>query len=222
MPIYLLAIPFAAVVALNVLYRMVSGRAALKVCVAVGIVQMALAGAAIGRTLRGGSLTAPLVGLISIDVFSAVVLFVIGMILLVTALVALSTLHGEEFNFGNVLLLLALGMNGIAMVGDLFSMYAFIEVTSASSFILIAIDKTRDELEGAFKYYLLSAIATVAMLISIALLFALAGSTSFTAVAAYLGSADRSPAAPVAMVLMTAALMIKSGVVPFHTWVPDA
>jgi multicomponent Na+:H+ antiporter subunit D len=201
---------------------MVDSKLALKACMAVAVAQMAISGTAVAATLGGSKLISAEINLISIDLFSAVVLFIIGMILLVTSIVAHATLKAEHFNFGNVLLLLSLGMNGIAMSTDLFSMYVFIEVTSASSFILIAINKKRDELEGAFKYYLLSAIATVMMLISVALLFALAGGTSFEAVGAYISGSERSPIASVAMILLTAALMIKSGAVPFHTWVPDA
>jgi multicomponent Na+:H+ antiporter subunit D len=138
--------------------------------------------------------------------------------------VAGATVHTSRFNFGSAVLLLIMGMNGVVMVTDVFSLYVFIEVTASASFLLIAINKKRDELEGAFKYYMMSAIATIMMLISITLLFALTGDTSFAVISAYVAAHQGAyPAALlVAFVMFTVALSIKSGVVPFHTWVPDA
>ena len=66
------------------------------------------------------------------DLFSAVVLFLIGLICCVTLLVA-GMIHSHRFTFGGSVLLLMVGMNGVVMVRDLFSLYAFIEV-GASSF----------------------------------------------------------------------------------------
>ncbi|MCL2512544.1 MAG: hypothetical protein FWF08_01475, partial [Oscillospiraceae bacterium] len=116
------------------------------------------------------------------------------------------------------------GMNGTVMVDDIFSLYVFIEVTAISSFLLIAIDKKKDELEGAFKYFLMSALATTMMLMATALIFVLAGDTSFSAVADYIKSCGGNyPVTLISVfILYTAAFCVKSGVVPFHTWVPDA
>lgn len=224
MPLIYLAIPLVAVVILNVLFKWVSGKTALITGMAVAVIQMVLAAVDLGHALSTGSLTSAYVTALSIDWFGAVVLLIIGLIEFVTLLVSYTTVKSSVFSFGNVAMLLMLGMNGIVMVTDLFSLYVFIEVTSAASFILIAINKKRDELEGAFKYYLMSALATVMMLLSIAILFMLAGDTSYAAVAAYVGGlAGQYPAALVAaIILFIAALSIKSGAVPFHTWVPDA
>ena len=57
----------------------------------------------------------------------------------------------SKFSYFNLLLLIITGMNGVTMVTDLFSLYVFVEVVSAASFVLIAINKHIRELEGAFK-----------------------------------------------------------------------
>ncbi len=224
MPFLFIGIPLAAVAILNAL-NWKNRRSSLWAAMAVALVQVGLG---VWDLVVNIQTNAPVVsaffGTFSVDPFAAIVLTIIGLIVFVTSMVASDTIHESRFSFGSALLLLLMGMNGVVMVTDLFSLYVFIEVTGASSFLLIAIDKKRDELEGAFKYYLMSALATTMMLLSIAFLFMLSGTTSYQGVAAYVASLNG--AYPVllnaAILLFVIALSIKSGVVPFHTWVPDA
>jgi multicomponent Na+:H+ antiporter subunit D len=224
-PLLFIAIPLAVIVVLNVFYTMIDRRAAMWTGMGVALFQLVYAGIDVARCVStGAAIRSDLFASFSVDLFSAVVLVIIGLISFITLIVAGATVHTSRFNFGSAVLLLMMGMNGVVMVTDVFSLYVFIEVTASSSFLLIAINKKRDELEGAFKYYMMSAVATVMMLISIALLFALAGDTSFTVISAYVQAhQDALPVALIiAFILYTVALSIKSGVVPFHTWVPDA
>ncbi len=224
MPFLFIGIPLLAVAVLN-LYTWRDRKSALWAAMATALFQIALSAVDLYRCLHTGApVTSTFLGTFTVDLFSAVVLLVIGLIACVTILVAGRTVTASRFSFGSAVLLLMMGMNGVVMVSDVFSLYVFIEVTSTSSFLLIAINKKRDELEGAFKYYLMSALATTMMLIAIVLLFALVGDTSFGAVSAYIAARGGNyPAALlIAFVLFTAALSVKSGVVPFHTWVPDA
>ncbi len=224
MPILFIAIPLVAVVALN-LYTWIDRRSALFAAITASVCQMLLAAFDIYRCFTYGQvMTSTFFGTFSVDLLSAVVLFLIALISCVTLLVAEEIIKAHQFSFGGAVILLMMGMNGIVMVRDLFSLYAFIEVTGASSFLLIAINTKRNELEGAFKYFLMSAIATVMMLAALAILFMLSGGTSFAGVAAYVQAQNgQFPVMlTVALVLYTAALCIKSGTVPFHTWVPDA
>jgi proton-translocating NADH-quinone oxidoreductase chain M len=161
---------------------------------------------------------------LSIDFFTLVVLFVIGLISLVAVIVNRSSENNEDFNFINLVLILMMGMNGITMVRDLFSLYVFLEITGVASFILIAKNKKLDELEGAFKYLLMSALATVFMLLSISLFYMSIGDVGFQAVNGWLVKLNGVYPAriTIAMLLFIAGLSIKAGVVPFHGWLPDA
>lgn len=224
MPFLFLGIPLAAVVILNIL-TWNSRRSALWVAASIALVQVGLGVWDLVRTIQTNApVVSTFFGTFSVDTFSAIVLTIIGFIGFVTAIVATNTIHSSRFSFGSALILLMMGMNGVSMVTDLFTLYVFIEVTGAASFLLIAIDKKRDEIEGAFKYYLMSALATAMMLLSIAFLFTLSGETSYTGVAAYVASLNGNYPVMLnaAILLFVIGLSIKSGVVPFHTWVPDA
>ncbi len=224
MPFLFIGIPLAAVVILNIL-TWNSRWSALWIAAGVALVQVALGAWDLAKVIQTNApLASTFFGTFSVDAFGAIVLTIIGFIACATALVATGTIHASRFSFGSALLLLMMGMNGVVMVTDIFSLYVFIEVTGAASFLLIAIDKKRDELEGAFKYYLMSALATAMMLLAIAFLFTLSGETSYAGVAAYVSSLGGHYPVMLnaAILLFVIALSIKSGVVPFHTWVPDA
>lgn len=130
--------------------------------------------------------------------------------------------ENKRFNFANLLMLSVIGMNGVVLVQDLFSLYVFLEITAVTSFILIALDGGRDAFEGAFKYIVLSAVATVMILLSLALVVMFSGSLAFGDVAAALSSASANPLVLLAAAVFLGGLCIKGGIVPFHGWVPDA
>jgi len=131
----------------------------------------------------------------------------------------------RQFIFNNLLLLCMVGMNGVVLSQDLFTLYVFLEIVAASSFILIALEKTKAGLEGAFKYVLLSALATVLILSSIALILMACGSLDYGTVRACLSGgldAGASKFAMFAISLFVVGLFIKGGLIPFHGWLPDA
>ena len=162
--------------------------------------------------------------LFSVDYLTFLMLLSIGIVSLSSLLVSRYTISfGEErFNFINLLIIASIGMCGIVLVKDLFSLYVFLEITSVASFILIAFDRDRQALEGAFKYIVLSSIATIMMLVSIALIILISGSTSFAAVAAAFKESTPNPVMALAIALFVCGLFIKGGIVPFHGWLPDA
>lgn len=225
MPLLFIGIPLLAVIVINIGPRhWISKQHAFYTALIAAVAQMALA-AYVGVLAGAGSVSnIRFMERLSVDLMSAVVLFAVGLVALVSLLVSRGTLNESRFSFFNLLLLIMTGMNGLSMVTDVFTVYVFVEAVSAASFILIAIHKKSYELEGAFKYYMLSAIATILMLTGIGLLFLTVGSTDFAGIAAFVaaqaGHIGLAPAA--AFVLFTAGLLIKSGAVPFHTWVPDA
>jgi multicomponent Na+:H+ antiporter subunit D len=125
----------------------------------------------------------------------------------------------EKLNFINLLLIAQTGINGIALVADIFSLYIFIEVTAIATFVLITLFRNKEALEGVLKYLILSVVATALMLSSIALFVLIAGGTSFAALKAVPLS---NPLALIALVLFLCGLSIKGGLMPFHGWLADA
>jgi proton-translocating NADH-quinone oxidoreductase chain N len=159
-----------------------------------------------------------------VDDLARVMFLATGLVGLCATMVARSTLSDSDirFRFANVMLLSLAGLNGLVLVRDLMGLYVFLEIVSVSSFVLIALERGRAAFEGAFKYFVLSAVATSMILAGLGLLFIVAGNTSFDAVKAAMGATGANPLATAALVLFVAGLAVKAGLVPFHGWLPDA
>ncbi len=227
MPLLFLAIPLAAVVVLNIVYYWIKGKVAVWCAAVMAAAQTLLSVYTLVECLKSGTVFSDTrIGLLEIDALSALVLLTVGLIGFVALLITNSAIPKQQHNFANLALILMAGMNGIAIVRDLFTLYVFIEITSAASFILIGFRKDRNELEGAFKYYIQSAVATIAMLTATAFLFLFAGDTTFANAASAIGAAAQAGSFPygivISLILYTVGFAIKSGAVPFHSWVPDA
>ena len=160
----------------------------------------------------------------SVDYMSFIMLLCIGIVSLASLAVARYTIYDEKerFKFINLLIISSMGMSGVVMVKDLFSLYVFLEIIAVSSFIMVAFEKDVLALEGAFKYMILSVIATIFMLLSIALLLLVSGDTSFSAIKTGLKGAGDSRIIIFAISMFLCGLFIKGGLVPFHGWLPDA
>ncbi len=126
------------------------------------------------------------------------------------------------FSLSNLMLLSVAGINGLVFARDMFTMYVFIEVIAVSSYIMISLDKKEGALEGGFKYLMISSVATVMMLFSVALFFIVAGGTSFETVSAAVKDFGGSYLMSAAIMLFVCGMLIKGGLMPFHAWLPGA
>lgn len=126
------------------------------------------------------------------------------------------------FSLSNLMLLCVAGINGIVFARDIFTIYVFVEVIAAASYIMIALDKTERSLEGGFKYLMVSSVATVMMLFSVALFFLVAGGTGFEEISTAVKSFGGNTVVLLAIMLFMSGLLIKGGLIPFHAWLPGA
>jgi multicomponent Na+:H+ antiporter subunit D len=166
----------------------------------------------------------PVLPFLRMDGISMLMLLAIGLVVAASSAISIPMIRDDRqrHNFVNLVLLSLLGMNGLVMVTDLFSLYVFLEIVSVCSFILIALRREREMFQGAFTYIILSAVATMLMLTSTAILFLYAGNTSFTTLAAAISAQKGNAMVLFGVVLFLIGLFIKGGIVPFHGWLPDA
>lgn len=226
MPSLLVAVPLLAVIILNLPLGRLANRLALftglSLCLAQGVLAlMPLLSfwreplSPLSDIFRSG---------IEVDGLSHVMFLSVAIVTAVALMLCRYWCDDEErrFKFANLVILTMVGLNGVVLARDLFSLYVFLEVASVASFVLIAFERGRDACEGSFKYIVLSAVASAMMLASMALFLVTAGGVSFAAVFASLAAPGVSPVAWLAVALFTGGLFVKSGTVPFHGWLPDA
>jgi multicomponent Na+:H+ antiporter subunit D len=218
----LILVPLAVLLLLNLPWR-----GSLRSAHATGVLALALgqifAAIALPRLLQ---VEIPLLtdlrfGLVADDL-TRVMLVSIGVVLYASALVGAGALSEdrEYRQFVSLLIVSLAGMNAMVLLSDFFSLYVFLEVTAVASFILVAMKRDLLAVEGAFRYLILSAVATAAMLTAVGIILFASGGTSFQVVRASL--AGGSTVCRVGLVLFMLGLFIKGGMVPFHGWLPGA
>ena len=167
----------------------------------------------------------PGAGYFELSALKLFLLFVIGLVAFVSVLIAKRTIDQNRSSYTSLLMILMLGMNGMLLVTDLFSLYVFMEVTGICCFVMIAMFRTRVDLEGSFKYLVMSELASVFLLTGMAFLFMKTGSLHYNdlrGIAAGLGASAQDRLSRVALILLLSGFALKTGVVPFHSWLPDA
>jgi NADH-quinone oxidoreductase subunit N len=129
--------------------------------------------------------------------------------------------HGEYYT---LLLFSALGAILLAGATDLQQFVLALVLSSATGFVLVAYHRASSPAsEAAIKYYLLGAFTSASVLIGVAVLFGIAGSTSLTALADLPSRTGvrESVALVIALTLVLGAVAFKLGAVPVHAWMPD-
>lgn len=130
----------------------------------------------------------------------------------------------ESLRHFYVYLLLFMGaMLGVVLSDNLMVLYGFWELTSVSSFLLIAFWHTRDKSRyGAQKSLLITVFGGLAMFAGFLLLYAMTGTFSIRETIAQAHDIAGQTLFVPAMLLILLGAFTKSAQFPFHIWLPDA
>jgi multicomponent Na+:H+ antiporter subunit D len=161
---------------------------------------------------------------LAVDGFSLFMLFTVALVGLCAGLFSIDYMnhYGSKANYYALFLVMIAGMNGLVLSADLFNVYIFLEVAAVASYALVAFGLEADELEAAFKYLMLSVVASAFILIGIAILFGVTGDVSFAAVARGLQDTDSRWVVAACSALFIMGFGLKAALMPFHAWLPDA
>lgn len=167
--------------------------------------------------------TYPIRIVLEVDALSA---FMGLMVTSISALVALFSIgYMEEERLGKyytLFLLLDAGMLGMVLTGDLFNLYVYLEITSISSYALVAFRRDRWEaVEAGVKYMIMGSLASTIILVSIALLYGEYGTLTMAQIA-WQYRLHATGMARVALAGLLAGFLMKGGLVPVHMWLADA
>jgi NADH-quinone oxidoreductase subunit N len=174
--------------------------------------------AALGLAAEG-VVAVPFPGHFSIDPGTASAKAVVLALALPVLLIARDEFDGVEFPA-----LLLSSLYGIALMlsADSFlTLFLGLELMSLPVYVLVLLAHRRiASAEAALKYLVLGGVASAMLLMGASLIFGSSGSLARDAFTAALGSADAMVRVGVVLVLL--ALFLKSAIVPFHGWAPDA
>ncbi len=159
-----------------------------------------------------------------IDGLSAFMLLIINSVGFLATLYSINYMEKftAKYKFYALLMLLIGGMNGVAMTGDLFNMYVFIEISAIASYVLVSFGVEAEELEASFKYMVLASIGSLFILLSIALLYAGTGTLNMADISQKLAQNPNATVIILVSILLLVGFSLKAALIPFHAWLPDA
>lgn len=130
--------------------------------------------------------------------------------------------YTAEFKYYSLFLLMLAGMNGVVVTGDLFNLFVFFEIASIASYALVGFGVESEELEAAFKYLVISSLASTMVLLGVAIVYAYTGTLNMADAANYLNIIGTSKGILFAIGLFIMGFGTKAALAPFHAWLPDA
>jgi multicomponent Na+:H+ antiporter subunit D len=123
-----------------------------------------------------------------------------------------------------IYLLCLAGLLGVTITGDAFNAFVFLEISSLSTYVLIALGPDRRALLAAFQYLVMGTVGATFYVIGVGLLYLVTGSLNMVDIAARLGAvwADQSRPVVAALAFVTVGVSLKLALFPLHAWLPNA
>ncbi len=156
------------------------------------------------------------------DVLSAMLVVATAVVGLAVASSAFSGVdpRREGFGYHGLIHVLLMGVSGAFLTGDLFNLYVWFEVMLVASFVLMALHRTRAQLEAAFKYVALNLIASSLFLTTLGLLYGGTGALNMAELATILPACENTAYETILAMLFLTAFGIKAAMFPLFFWLP--
>jgi multicomponent Na+:H+ antiporter subunit D len=162
-----------------------------------------------------------------VDTLNAFVLVLVSLVAAVVAPYARVSVAAEVpgdrlYLFYAMYCLCLAGLLGIAITGDMFNLFVFLEISSISTYVMIALGSKRRALVAAYQYLLLGTIGATFYVIGVGLLYLMTGTLNLADLIERLqGVGDVRPVLA-ALAFITVGIGLKLALFPVHQWLPNA
>ncbi|MFN4059501.1 MAG: Na+/H+ antiporter subunit D [Paracoccus hibiscisoli] len=152
-----------------------------------------------------------------------------GVMVVITAITGLATViytlseipeRMERLGFHALLQMLMVGVVGAFLTGDLFNLYVWFEVMLISSFGLLVLGGTREQLDGGIKYVMLNLVSTIMFLAGIGLLYGLTGTLNMADLHLAVRGVENTGLLTTIAVMFMVAFGVKAAMFPLFFWLP--
>ena len=162
-----------------------------------------------------------------VDTVNAFVLLLVSIIAAVLTFFALPSVADEisgkqHYLFYTAYLLCLTGLMGITITGDAFNVFVFLEISSLSSYTLIAMGRDRRALTASYQYLLMGTLGATFIVIGIGLMYMMTGTLNMFDLSQRLPAMFETRTAMVAFAFLTVGMLIKLAMFPLHMWLPNA
>jgi multicomponent Na+:H+ antiporter subunit D len=162
-----------------------------------------------------------------IDIVNAFVLVVvsgIGAVIIPYARqsVAAEIAANRQAWFYTMYLLCLAGLLGVTITGDAFNIFVFLEISSLSSYVMIAMGRDRRALTAAYRYLIMGTIGATFIVIGVGLLWTLTGTLNIADLIPRIRAVGAAPGLVSALAFLAVGISLKLALFPLHLWLPNA
>jgi len=162
-----------------------------------------------------------------VDIVNAIILVLVSAIAAVSApyarLSVASEIPEDKVAWFYTMYLLAIaGLLGIAITNDAFNAFVFLEVSSLSSYALIAMGRKRQAVFAAYQYLIMGTIGAGFYVIGVGFLYMMTGTLNLSLIAERLGDVQSMRPIIAAMAFILVGISLKLALFPLHAWLPNA
>lgn len=162
-----------------------------------------------------------------IDIISTFVLTLVTAIASLTLLASRQLVANEidpskHSLFYTAFLLCLTGLLGIVATGDAFNVFVFLEISSLSSYAMIAMGDNRKALTASYEYLIMGTIGATFILIGIGLLYMQTGTLNMLDLRVRIHQIDGFRSIHAAFAFFTVGICLKLALFPLHHWLPNA
>ncbi|MDU8928836.1 monovalent cation/H+ antiporter subunit D family protein [Alisedimentitalea sp. MJ-SS2] len=126
--------------------------------------------------------------------------------------------------FYSCFLLAFTGLLGVVITGDAFNVFVFLEISSLSTYVLIAAGAKRDKraLTAAYDYLIMGTIGATFFVIGLGLLYMATGTLNMADIADRIADQSGNRTVRAAFAFILVGMGLKAAVYPLHLWLPNA
>ena len=208
----------------NLPWLMATVTSALTFAIAVGLANQVLSVGTIEYLL--GNWPVPFgIGLV-VTPFSALMVLIISGASLVALLAGRDSMMAEvpvesQSLLYSCWLLAQTGLIGIAVTGDAFNIFVFMEISSLASYVAVANGPNRRALTASFKYLVTGTIGATFYLIGVGYLYMMTGTLNLADLSDRLADISDTLPVMIAAGFLVLGLALKAALFPMHAWMPN-
>lgn len=166
---------------------------------------------------------------LKIDSLNALILVAIGVVVMLVSFFSIRRVGERDTEktpyFYILYLLLCVGLFGITITGDAFNLFVLIEISSLTSYGLIAMGSNKRGTVAAFNYIIMGTVGASFYLLGVGYLYLKTGSLNMEGIHTILtrdAGVGGSRAATVAFIFILVGIWIKMAFFPLYGWLPNA
>ena len=160
----------------------------------------------------------------ALNAFVLVLVSLVGTVVMPYARVSIAAElpREQEYLFFALYCLCLTGLLGITITGDVFNLFVFLEISSLSTYVLIALGRKRKALVAAYQYLVMGTIGATFYVIGIGLLYLMTGTLNLADLADRLQAVKDGRPVLAALAFITVGIGLKLALFPLHQWLPNA